>query len=106
MVGTVSVAGLGAVASAAWMAYLFRSGTDPSRLYYGTDTHAGSILVGAALGAAMALRPATRLGPSWPGSGGRPWRWPRWADLLWRAATTSGSSDSDHLPRAASYWSG
>ncbi len=36
-----------AVASAAWMAVLFQPGTDPSRVYYGTDTRAQSLLVGA-----------------------------------------------------------
>jgi hypothetical protein len=37
------------------MAGLYVSGADPSRLYYGTDTHAQSILIGAAL-AALAVR--------------------------------------------------
>ncbi|MGI8984363.1 MAG: acyltransferase family protein, partial [Acidimicrobiales bacterium] len=36
-------------ASAALMAALYEPGTDPSRLYYGTDTRAGAILLGAAL---------------------------------------------------------
>ena len=51
------LAGGGALASAAWMATLFRSGTDLSRLYYGTDTHGQSILVGAALAGWAATRP-------------------------------------------------
>jgi peptidoglycan/LPS O-acetylase OafA/YrhL len=39
----------GAVASAGLMAWLYTPGTDPSRVYYGTDTRAGAILLGAAL---------------------------------------------------------
>jgi len=39
----------GAAASAALMAALYEPGTDPSRVYYGTDTRAGAILLGAAL---------------------------------------------------------
>ncbi|MDO4537555.1 MAG: acyltransferase family protein [Coriobacteriales bacterium] len=35
------------IASAAWMAYLFVPGSDPSRIYYGTDTRAFSLLLGA-----------------------------------------------------------
>ncbi|HJV08026.1 MAG TPA: acyltransferase family protein [Acidimicrobiales bacterium] len=38
-----------AAASAALMAALYQPGTDPSRVYYGTDTRAGAILLGAAL---------------------------------------------------------
>jgi peptidoglycan/LPS O-acetylase OafA/YrhL len=44
---TVSIALL--VGSALLMALLFRPGSDPSRVYYGTDTRAQSLLVGAAL---------------------------------------------------------
>ncbi|MBJ8055844.1 acetyltransferase [Bacillus cereus] len=40
---------LGAVASALAMAILYEPGTDPSRIYYGTDTRAFSLLIGAAL---------------------------------------------------------
>ena len=49
------VAALGAIASTAWMAWLHRAGGDPTRLYYGTDTHAMTMLSGAALAAALAL---------------------------------------------------
>lgn len=42
-----------ALLSAAWMAYLFHPGDDPSRVYYGTDTRAQSLLVGAALAGAL-----------------------------------------------------
>ncbi len=38
-----------AVASAVWMAVLFTPDVDPSRAYYGTDTRAAGLLVGAAL---------------------------------------------------------
>ena len=44
-----SVAWLGAAASALLMALLYTPGTDPSRVYYGTDTHATALLVGSAL---------------------------------------------------------
>ena len=38
-----------AAGSATLMAVLYEPGTDPSRVYYGTDTRAGAILLGAAL---------------------------------------------------------
>ncbi|MGF9769624.1 acyltransferase family protein [Bacillus albus] len=40
---------LGAVVSALAMAILYEPGADPSRIYYGTDTRAFSLLIGAAL---------------------------------------------------------
>ena len=43
---------VGAIASVAWMAYLFVPFEDPSRVYYGTDTRAGGILIGIALATA------------------------------------------------------
>ncbi len=46
-----------AVASAVWMAILYQPGVDPSRLYYGTDTRAQGVLIGAALAVALAMRP-------------------------------------------------
>jgi peptidoglycan/LPS O-acetylase OafA/YrhL len=39
----------GATGSALLMAWLYRPGVDPSRVYYGTDTHATGLLLGAAL---------------------------------------------------------
>ena len=39
----------GAIGSAVWMAVLFQPGSDPSRLYYGTDTRLTGLLLGAAL---------------------------------------------------------
>ena len=53
------VAAVGAVASAGLMAWLSFRGAEPSRLYYGTDTRAQALLVGAALAAA---RPAAAWG--------------------------------------------
>lgn len=57
-----------AAASAAWMAAVHQPGTDPSRAYYGTDTRAQALLVGAALAVVMVHFPAlaarlARLGP-------------------------------------------
>ena len=48
----------GAIASSVWMALLFQSSQDPSRVYFGTDTHAGGLLLGAAL--AVACPPWSR----------------------------------------------
>jgi peptidoglycan/LPS O-acetylase OafA/YrhL len=43
------------VASAALMAVLYQPGHDPSRVYYGTDTRAQSLLIGAVLGIVLFL---------------------------------------------------
>ena len=51
---------LGAVASTIWMAVRFEQGASITRLYYGTDTHAQCVLVGAGLAALLAHRSATR----------------------------------------------
>ncbi len=45
----------GALLSSGWMAFLYRSGATTTRLYYGTDTHAQSILIGCALGTLLAM---------------------------------------------------
>ncbi len=42
------------VASAVWMSALFQPGTDPTRVYYGSDTHSFGLFAGAAL--ALLLR--------------------------------------------------
>jgi len=58
----VSVAG--ALGSALEMALVFTPGTDPTRVYFGTDTHAQCLLVGAALASGLALwrrRPAAEV---------------------------------------------
>jgi peptidoglycan/LPS O-acetylase OafA/YrhL/lysophospholipase L1-like esterase len=47
--GTVAVTAAGAVASALAMALLMHPGGDPSRVYFGTDTHASGLLIGALL---------------------------------------------------------
>jgi peptidoglycan/LPS O-acetylase OafA/YrhL len=46
---------VGALASAAEMALLFHPAEDPTREYFGTDTHAQCLLVGAALAAGLGL---------------------------------------------------
>jgi len=49
------VAGIGAVASAITMALLYTPGGDVSRVYYGTDTRAQAMLVGAVLAVVVLL---------------------------------------------------
>lgn len=44
-----------AIASAVWMAWLYVPGADPSRIYYGTDTRAFSLLLGSWLALAFPL---------------------------------------------------
>ncbi len=69
----LAVCVVGAMASTAEMALLYRPGADPTRLYYGTDTHAQCLLVGAGLGVALAMvaeRRRTRgLEPGWRATG-------------------------------------
>src|SRR4051812_13077448 len=50
------VAFLGAAASAVAMGLLFHPGGDPSRVYYGTDTHVQVVLLGALLATVMMWR--------------------------------------------------
>ena len=52
-VGVVAI--VGAVASALLMAAIYVPGRDPSRVYYGTDTRAQAMLVGAALAVVVTL---------------------------------------------------
>ncbi len=56
--GALAVA---ALASAGWMAHLASGPGDPSRAYYGTDTRAHSLLVGAVLACVAVLVPAAPL---------------------------------------------
>jgi peptidoglycan/LPS O-acetylase OafA/YrhL len=56
LIGWVALAG--AIASSLWMAALFQASEDPSRVYFGTDSHAGGLLLGAAL--AIAFPPWSR----------------------------------------------
>jgi peptidoglycan/LPS O-acetylase OafA/YrhL len=59
-----------AIASAAAMALLYSPHTDPTRVYYGTDTHSFGLALGAALAAATSGMARTRLG------------WPKWGRRL------------------------
>ncbi len=52
---TALVTLIGAAASALAMGLIFRIGHDPSRVYYGTDTHASGLLIGALLACALPL---------------------------------------------------
>jgi peptidoglycan/LPS O-acetylase OafA/YrhL len=54
---------LGAIASAAAMTMLYEPGTDPSRVYYGTDTRVFSLLLGASL---AVIWPSRKLSTSLP----------------------------------------
>jgi peptidoglycan/LPS O-acetylase OafA/YrhL len=47
-----------AAASAVWMGLAFEPGTNPTRVYYGSDTHSFGLLVGAALALLLRPRPA------------------------------------------------
>ena len=51
----LTVAAVGGVASAVEMALLFRPGANTTRVYFGTDTHAQSVLVGACLACMLTL---------------------------------------------------
>jgi peptidoglycan/LPS O-acetylase OafA/YrhL len=51
----LALAIVGAMASATEMAVLYRTGAGTTRLYFGTDTHAQCVLVGAALACALGL---------------------------------------------------
>jgi peptidoglycan/LPS O-acetylase OafA/YrhL len=53
----------GAAASVLWMAVLHQPGSDPSRVYYGTDTRAFGLLIGAMLAVVLSGRPDLANGP-------------------------------------------
>jgi peptidoglycan/LPS O-acetylase OafA/YrhL len=55
----IGLAVLGAVASAWAMAVMFQPGSDPTRVYEGTDTRAFQLLIGAALAVALPSRRLT-----------------------------------------------
>jgi hypothetical protein len=59
----VAVALTGAAASALAMIVQYTPGGDPSAVYYGTDTHASALLIGAALALAWPLRTLTAAPP-------------------------------------------
>lgn len=65
MWASASVAGGLALASTVAMGLLFQSGVDPSRVYFGSDTHAFGILAGAGL-ALVVTAPGTFEADSWP----------------------------------------
>ena len=60
---------LGAIASLLWMAFLFEPAMDPSRAYYGTDTRASGLLLGAAL--ALVWKPGHHVPARRRGQAGR-----------------------------------
>jgi peptidoglycan/LPS O-acetylase OafA/YrhL len=62
------VCSIGIVGSALEMALLYRHGVDLTRLYYGTDTHAQSLLIGALLAALLAILADRRRTRPDPGS--------------------------------------
>jgi len=53
----VALCVVGTGAAALWAATLYRPGQDPGRVYYGTDTRAGALLVGCAIALLPRLRP-------------------------------------------------
>ena len=59
----VAVALTGAAVSALAMTVQYTPGGDPSAVYYGTDTHASALLIGAALALAWPLRTLTAAPP-------------------------------------------
>src|SRR4029077_20011094 len=65
----LAVSVLGVLASALEMTLLFDPSRDPTRVYFGTDTHAQCLLVGAALAIGIALwrrrDPAPTLSRRW-----------------------------------------
>lgn len=93
----LGISGFGAVASAGWMAVLFGEGASASRLYYGTDTHASALLVGAALAAGLALRPGPRTAVGRAGASRKGMKWPTVAAVLaiagvgWAACSLASS---------------
>jgi peptidoglycan/LPS O-acetylase OafA/YrhL len=58
------VAAVLSIASFAWAAHLASIGTDLSRVYFGTDTRAGALLLGCAAGAAVSGRPRSTAPPA------------------------------------------
>jgi peptidoglycan/LPS O-acetylase OafA/YrhL len=53
------------LASALWRVFLLVGGADIYRVYYGTDSHADGLLLGSALGLAMAFGLVPKLRPRW-----------------------------------------
>ena len=57
-----------ALCSAAWMAVSYRPDADPTRVYYGTDTHAFGLLIGVALALWLTSHAGAPEADSWPPS--------------------------------------
>ncbi len=57
------IAWAGALASALTMLAIYRPGSDPSLVYYGTDTHASALMIGAALAITWPLAQVAAAGP-------------------------------------------
>ena len=117
----LSVALLGAVASAVAMALLYAPGVDPSRIYYGTDTRATGLLCGAGarllVVAEVRYRPseshhpqarACRSGTSGAAGGGRPppSRPPGFTALGGFSGSCTSVSSNPSSTGAGSRWSG
>ena len=94
----LGVAAVGAVASAVEMAALYHPGANTTRIYFGTDTHAQSVLVGAVLACLLTLvarrRGVTGMDPRPPRPPGgwcsrRP-AWPGWRPSWCSAACWVG----------------
>ena len=60
------VTGLLGITSAVLMGVLYQPGVDPTRVYYGTDTHAFGLILGAFMAFWMSSRNASLLADSWP----------------------------------------
>jgi peptidoglycan/LPS O-acetylase OafA/YrhL len=90
-----AIAWAGAAASVLLMALLYAPGSNPSRVYYGTDTHAAALLIGAALALTWPLATVTAASPGltrrldFAGLAGL-------AVLAWAAGHLSGADPVDY----------
>jgi peptidoglycan/LPS O-acetylase OafA/YrhL len=60
------VAWLGAAGSALLMFAIYVPGQDPSLVYYGTDTHASALMIGAAIALTWPLASIAKISRTWP----------------------------------------
>jgi peptidoglycan/LPS O-acetylase OafA/YrhL len=98
-VRAASVAVAGAVASTAWMWYLVKPLSDPTRAYLGTDSHAMGLLIGVALGIVAAARTPWERGTAWLTANARTARAYdalAWVTLLAIVLTMCWSGDSSY----------
>ena len=65
-IAVAMVSGVGAVVSAVLMGLWFDPDVDPSRLYYGTDTHATGLFLGALAAVLTTSTSVSRLASTWP----------------------------------------